>query len=239
MLARARAADVTRILTIASGTALAEVERTFAQAEAEADLWVGLGIHPHDARHATAELLARLKKLARHSRVLAWGEIGLDYHYHHSPRATQRQVFREQLYLAGELGLPVVIHCREAWEDCLEVLEDRWASTGRGGILHCFSGALEEARVAIGWNFLISFAGNLTFPRAENLRAVASALPLEWLLIETDCPFLAPQAFRGKRNESAYVREVAAEMGRLKGMTSEEIGRRTSENFLRLLPTRE
>lgn len=236
VLARARAAGLVRILIIVNGTTLPEFERALAGAEKEAELWVALGVHPHDAQHATPSLWAGLKQLARHPRVLAWGEIGLDYHYDHSPRDTQRAVFREQLYSAGEVGLPVVIHCRDAWDDCLETLEQHWAASGRGGILHCFSGTLAHATRASAWNFLISLAGNLTFPRAENLRAIAGAFPLNSLLIETDCPFLAPQAYRGQRNEPAYVREVAAALGCLKGLTAEEVGRATSENFLRLFP---
>lgn len=236
VLTRARTAGVERVLTIAIGTTLAEFEGALALAAPEPGLWVALGVHPHDARHATPPLLAELKKLARNPRVLAWGEIGLDYHYDHSPRETQQQVFREQLHAAGELGLPVVIHCREAWPDCLELLEQVWAPSGWGGILHCFSGTVHQATLALDWNFLISFAGNLTFSRADNLRAVARAIPLQSLLIETDCPFLAPQAYRGQRNEPAYVREVAGEVARLKGMTADEVGRATSANFLRLLP---
>ncbi|MFQ5817846.1 MAG: TatD family hydrolase [Terriglobia bacterium] len=234
VLTRARTAGVVRILTVVNGTTILEFERGLALTERETDLWVAVGVHPHDARHATPSLLAALKKLARHPSVLAWGEIGLDYHYDHSSRETQRAAFREQLYLAGEVELPVVIHCREAWGDCLEALDQVWAATGRGGILHCFSGTLADANLAVGWNFLISWAGNLTFPRAGALRAVARTIPLEFLLIETDCPLLAPQAYRGQRNEPAYVREVAAELGRLRELTAEQAGQVTSENFLRL-----
>ena len=144
-------------------------------------------------------------------------------------------MFREQLQHAHSLRLPVIIHCREAWDDCLRILEEEWATSGLGGILHCFSGTPEIARRALDWGFLISFAGNVTFPRAEALRT-AAAVPLEHLLIETDCPYLAPQAARGKRNEPAFVVEVAAELGRVRGMSQDEIGARTTENFLRLFP---
>lgn len=236
VLARARAAGVARIMMIANGTSLAEFTGALKLVEEADELRVALGVHPHEAHHSTPRLLAELKRLARHPRVLAWGEIGLDYHYDHSPRATQQENFREQLYLAGELELPVVIHCREAWEDCLEILEQGWAPTGRGGILHCFSGTLAWAQLAISWNFLISLAGNLTFPRSDELRAVAGSLPLERLLVETDSPYLAPQAHRGERNEPAYVRQVAAEVARLKGLTAEAVGQATSENFLRFFP---
>lgn len=236
VLARACAAGVERILSSANGKTREHFERALKLADSEPGVWFALGVHPHDARHATPKLLEDLKKLARNSRVLAWGEIGLDYHYDFSPREFQRPLFREQLYLAGELELPVVIHCREAWPECLETLEQHWAATRRGGILHCFSGTEADARQALGWNFLISWAGNLTFPRVDNLRAVAGAIPLEHMLMETDCPYLAPQAYRGQRNEPAYVHQVAVELGRLKGVTAEEVGRATSENFLRLFP---
>ncbi len=236
VLARAGDAGVECILNIANGTNASELEHALRVAEQAPSVWAAIGIHPHEARHSTPALLGAVKELAGDSRVLAVGEIGLDYHYDHSPRETQRAAFREQLHLAGELGLPVVIHCREAWSDCLEILEQVWAATRRGGILHCFSGSLDDARRARKWNFLISWAGNLTFPRAEELRAVAAELPLDAMLIETDCPYLAPQPVRGQRNEPAHVRAVAAELGRLKNLTEEEVGRVTRENFLRLFP---
>ena len=236
VLARAGDAGVECILNIANGTSASELEQAMSVAEQAPSLWAAIGIHPHEARHATPVLLSAVKGLARDSRVLAVGEIGLDYHYDHSPRETQRAAFREQLYLAGEVELPVIIHCREAWPECLEILGQVWAETRRGGILHCFSGTLDDARRALTWNFLISWAGNLTFPRAEKLRAVAAELPLDCMLIETDSPYLAPQPVRGQRNEPAHVRAVAAELGRLKNLTAEEVGRVTRKNFLRLFP---
>ncbi len=236
MLARAQAAGVECILTIGNGTSIEEFRRSLTLSDAAPGIWVALGVHPHQAHHTTPALLAALKSLARAPRVLAWGEIGLDYHYNRSPHAIQRTVFREQLRLAGELGLPVIIHCREAWGECLEIIEQEWAPTGLGDILHCFSGTANEAVRARTWKFLISFAGNLTFPRAASLREIARATPLEHLLTETDCPYLAPQVYRGQRNEPAFVREVAAELGRLKGLPVEVIGEVTTENFLRLFP---
>jgi len=237
VLARAREADVTRILTIAEATRPADVEKTLLlAAEHDGFLWVAAGVHPHEARHATDELLDELASRATQRRLLAWGEIGLDYHYDHSPRDVQQDVFRKQLQRARGLDLPVIIHCREAWEDGLRILKEEWADSNLGGILHCFSGTADVAAQAIGWGFLISFAGTVTFPKAENLRAAAASVPLEHLLIETDCPYLAPQAVRGKRNEPAFVVEVAAELGRLHGLSREEVGERTMENFLRLFP---
>lgn len=237
VLARAREAGVTRILTIAEATRPADVEKTLLlAAEHSGFLWVAVGVHPHEARHASDELLNNLAASAAQPRLLAWGEIGLDYHYDHSPRDIQQEIFRKQLQRARGLDLPVIIHCREAWEDGLRILKEEWADSGLGGILHCFSGTAEVAAQAVGWGFLISFAGTITFPKAEDLRAAATSVPLEHLLVETDCPYLAPQAVRGKRNEPAFVVDVAAELGRLHGLSRDEIGARTTENFLRLFP---
>ncbi len=237
VLERARAAGVIRILTIAEATHPAAVEKTLLlAAENDGFLWVAAGVHPHEARHATSDLLDELAARATQRRLLAWGEIGLDYHYDHSPRDVQQGVFRQQLRRARGLDLPVIIHCREAWDDCLRILEEEWADSRLGGILHCFSGSTAAAARAVAWGFLISFAGNVTFPKGESLRAAAATVPLEHLLIETDCPYLAPQPHRGKRNEPAFVVEVAAELGRLRGLSADEMGRRTTENFLRLFP---
>jgi TatD DNase family protein len=237
VLQRAREAGVTRILTVAEATRPDDVEKTLLlAAEYDGFLWMAVGVHPHEARHANVELLDELASRATQRRLLAWGEIGLDYHYDHSPRDVQQEVFRQQLRRARGLDLPVLVHCREAWDDCLRILQEEWADSRLGGILHCFSGTAEVADQALGWGFLISFAGNLTFPKADALRAAAAVVPLEHLLIETDCPYLAPQAHRGRRNEPAYVVEVAAELGRLRGLSVEEMGERTTENFLRLFP---
>jgi len=174
-----------------------------------------------------------LGSLAKHPKFLAWGEIGLDYHYDHSPRDVQQRVFIEQLDLARRAGKPVIIHCREAWPECLAILEKRWRSSGLGGIFHCFSGTLEEARRGTEMGFLISFAGNVTYPKARNLRDVAAALPLESILIETDSPFLAPQPFRGRRNEPAFVAEVARTLAPVRNLAPPELAAATSANFRR------
>ena len=237
VLARAREAGVTRILTIAEATRPADVEKTLLlAAEHDGFLRVAVGVHPHEARHASDELLDELASCATQRRLLAWGEIGLDYHYDHSPRDVQQAVFRKQLQRARGLDLPVIIHCREAWDDGLRILTEEWADCRLGGILHCFSGSAEVAAQAVVWGFLISFAGTVTFPKAEDLRIAAASVPLEHLLVETDCPYLAPQGARGKRNEPAFVVEVAAELGRLHGLSGDEMGERTTENFLRLFP---
>ncbi len=236
VIERARAAGVSCILTIAEATQPAAVEKTMLFLVEHNFLWMALGVHPHEARQATPALLDEVENLVNQPRVLAWGEIGLDYHYDHSTRDVQQSVFREQLQRARSAHLPVIIHCREAWDDCLRALEEEWASSGLGGILHCFSDSPETARRVLDWGFLISFAGNVTFPRAEALRTAAAAVPLESLLIETDCPYLGPQSVRGKRNEPAFVVETAAALGRLHNLSGEELGARSSENFLRLFP---
>jgi TatD DNase family protein len=165
--------------------------------------------------------------------VIAYGEIGLDYFYDHSPRDVQQRVFREQMELAAKAKLPIIIHCRDAWADCMGMLEQNWRPTGLGGILHCFTSTLEDAKRGLDMGFMISFAGNSTYPKAQNLRGVAKALPLEKLLIETDSPFLAPQPYRGKRNEPAYVGEVAKAIGSVRNLAAEEIASATAGNFRR------
>ena len=171
--------------------------------------------------------------LAQNPRVIAWGEIGLDYHYDHSPRDVQANVFRHQLSQARTAKLPIIIHCREAWPDCLSILEEDWRSSGLGGIFHCFTGTLEESLRGVGMGFFVSFAGNLTYPKAQNLRDVAREIPLEHLLVETDSPFLAPQSHRGRRNEPAFVAEVAQTLGNVRNLPASEVAERTSANFRR------
>ncbi|MCI0353475.1 MAG: TatD family hydrolase [Acidobacteria bacterium] len=237
VLARAREAGVETILAIGSGTGPGSLDCAIRLAEKHEGIYATIGIHPHEARLADDEDFAELESLARAPRVIAWGEIGLDYFYDHSPRDVQTAVFVRQMELARAVKLPIIIHCRpsdgssNAWDDCLALLREHWSGTGLGGILHCFTGELQHARAALDMGFLISFAGNLTFPKAQNLRATARALPLDRLLIETDSPFLAPVPHRGKRNEPALVREVARQMGELHGLTVEEAGQRTAQNF--------
>ena len=192
-----------------------------------------MGIHPHEAKAVTANHLATLAKLARHPKVIAWGEIGLDYYYDFSPPDVQERVFREQMALAQAAKLPIIIHCRDAWSDCLRVLEDAWKPTGLGGVLHCFGSTLDDAQRGLDMGFLISFAGNSTYPKAQKIRDVAKALPLANILIETDAPYLAPQPFRGKRNEPAFVGEVAKALANVRNLQAHEIAAATAENFRR------
>ena len=200
-------------------------------------MYATVGIHPHEASLASDEALSELERLARHPKVIAWGEIGLDYYYDHSPRDTQKSVFTKQMELAGTAKLPIVIHCRpsdkseNAWDDCLGLIQKQWAPKGIGGILHCFTGNWFQAKRALDMGFMISFAGNVTFPKAQQIRDAALEVPLDRILIETDCPYLAPVPYRGKRNEPAYVKETARKIGELRGLPMEEIGERAARNF--------
>ncbi len=233
MLDRARAAGVGTLLAIGNGPELEKLGAAVAYAEAHDWIYAAAGIHPHEAKQATESHYAELQRLARNPRLIAWGEIGLDYHYDHSPRDIQSQVFRHQLSLARAARKPIIIHCREAWPDCLKILEEDWRSTGLGGIFHCFMGTLEEAQRGLDMGFLISFAGNVTYPKAQNLRDVAREIPLQHLLVETDSPFLAPQTHRGRRNEPAYVAEVAQTIGNVRNLPAAQIAETTSANFRR------
>ncbi len=233
MLARARAAGVETLLAIGTGPGPEKLDSAIPFAEQHEWIYATVGVHPHEAKKVGREHYEELERLALHPRVIAWGEIGLDYHYDFSPRDTQQRVFREQLALARKAKLPIVIHCREAWADCIATLEQEWRASGLGGIFHCFSGTLEEARRGLEMAFLISFAGNSTYPKAQNLRDIARELPLEDVLIETDSPYLAPQAYRGKRNEPAYVAEVAQTLGSVRNLGTEEFAAATAENFRR------
>jgi TatD DNase family protein len=233
MLNRAREAGVGTLLAIGNGPELEKLGAAVQYAESYDWIYAAAGIHPHEAMQATDAHYEELERLARHPRVLAWGEIGLDYHYDHSPRDVQEKVFREQLKLARAARRPVIIHCREAWPDCLRILEQDWQSSGLGGIFHCFAGTVEEARRGLDMGFLISFAGNVTYPKAQNLRDAAREIPLDRLLVETDSPFLAPQTHRGRRNEPAYVAEVARTLGNERDLPANQVAEVTSANFRR------
>jgi TatD DNase family protein len=235
VVARARESGVHAILNVGTGDPHSgNLERAVAVAEKYKRVYAAVGVHPHDARLYDGEAELRLLSIVRRrGRVIAWGEIGLDYHYDNSPRDLQREVFARQLRLAIEEGLPVIIHSREADEDTIEILRAEMSGATRGGIMHCFGGGMPLAEAALELGFMISFAGNVTFKKAENLREVARAVPLERLLVETDCPFLAPVPFRGRRNEPAFVVETARFIAELRGVEHEELGRVTSENFAR------
>lgn len=233
VLARARSAGVATLLAIGTGPGPEKLDSALPFAEQHDWIFATVGIHPHEAKEVRPGHLDELAKLAKHPKVLAWGEIGLDYHYDHAPREIQQKVFRDQMELAKQAKLPIVIHCREAWSDCLTLIADDWEPSGIGGILHCFSSTLEDAQRGIEMGFLISFAGNATYPKAQNLRDVAKALPLEKILIETDSPYLAPQPYRGKRNEPAYVAEVARTLASVRDLSPDELAAASAENFRR------
>jgi TatD DNase family protein len=232
MLDRARASGVETLLAIGSGTSPAErIDAAIPFAEAHDWIYATVGIHPHDAAVVTDEHFARLDELARNPRVIAWGEMGLDYYYDHSPRHVQQRVFRRQLHIARAAKLPIVIHCRDAWDDCLKILEEDWRSSGLGGIFHCFTASLAEAKRGLDMGFRISFAGNVTYPKMQPLRDVARELPLDSILTETDSPFLPPQGRRGKRNEPAFVVEVAQALASVRNLATDEIAAIAAANF--------
>jgi TatD DNase family protein len=234
MLERARAVGVATILTVGIGATFNEIRGAIALAEQHDWIFAAAGFHPHDAAAAGETELAALAELMRNPRVIAWGEIGLDYHYDDPPRDVQARVFAAQLELARTAKLPVIIHCRDAWQDCLDILERDWRSSGLGGILHCFSGTAAEARRGIEIGFLVSFAGNVTFPKSQELRDVARELPLGAMLIETDSPYLAPPPHRGRRNEPAFVAEVARTLATVRDLPVAEVAAATAANFRRL-----
>ena len=232
---RAWSSGVRHLVAIGSGSGPDRLRAGLEMAEGRDWVYPTIGIHPHEAQLATEEHFTELVRLAADPRVIAVGEIGLDYHYDHSPRDVQQAVFRRQLELAEANRLPVVIHCREAWPDCLRILEEQWKRTALGGILHCFSGSFEDARRGLDAGFFVSFAGTLTFPKAADLRDVAAQIPWDRVLVETDCPFLAPVPKRGKRNEPSFVRYVAERMGMIRSISAQEAGAATTRNFLAFL----
>ena len=247
VLLRAREAGVEIILAVGIGDGPATMHAALALSRKYAGdarlprIVVSAGIHPQEAADGDAAALEKLNALAAEPEVIAIGEIGLDfYHADNPPADVQRNVFTQQMEIAARHKLPILIHCRptlnsvDAWDATLEMLEAQWKPTGLGGVLHCFTGELEHARRAMDAGFLISFAGNVTFPKAQTLRDVAAKIPLDRLLIETDAPFLAPMPHRGQRNESAMVRYVAETLATLHGIEVQEMAQTTTRNFHRL-----
>jgi TatD DNase family protein len=237
VIARARETGVRTMVAIGNGDGPPTLDAGIRLAEQHSFMYATVGIHPHEARLASDHAYIEMEQLARHPKVIAWGEIGLDYHYDHSPRETQKRVFARQMELAAAAKLPIVIHCRpsegsdDAWEDCLGLIKGQWLNKGLGGIFHCFTGDWAHAKRALDMGFMISFAGNLTFPRAQQIRDAALEVPLDRVLIETDSPYLAPVPHRGKRNEPAYVKETARKLGELRGLSIDDLGEQTSGNF--------
>ncbi len=231
VIERARAAGVRYILVAGGGTGADGLTTALELAENHPDLYASAGVHPHDARHFGDAHAQRILQLAQRPKLAAIGEIGLDYYYDHSPRDIQKQVLIRQMELARELRLPIIIHCRNAWSDLRDIAASHWKPAGLGGILHCFTGSIEDAHTFLDWGFLISFAGNLTFKKAESIREAARMVPADRLLTETDSPYLAPVPHRGKRNEPAYVRSITQELAHLRNLPEEDLAQQVLENF--------
>ncbi|HSW50638.1 MAG TPA: TatD family hydrolase [Bryobacteraceae bacterium] len=234
VIERALAAGVAAMLSIGSGDGPPDLEAAVRLADAHDCVWATVGVHPHDARKAGPQTWRRLEELLAHPKVLALGEIGLDYHYDNSPREQQRAAFIEQLGIAAAAGKPVVIHTREAWQDTWRLLDEHWAPHGLGGIMHCFCGGPDEARRALDMGFYLAFGGVVTYPKANQVREAARITPLDRLLIETDAPYLAPVPFRGKRNEPAHIVETLRRLAELRGEPPEVLAKATSDNFFLL-----
>ena len=235
VIERALAAGVEHMMAIGTGNGPPDLEVALRLAEKHTAFFATVGVHPHDAAKASAEDFKRLADLLAHPKVLAVGEIGLDYHYDFSPREVQKSAFIDQMTIAAQSKKPIVIHTREAWDDTLALIEQHWAPHGIGGIMHCFSGGPEEARRAIDLGFYLSFGGIVTFPKALNVHESAKSAPRDRILIETDAPYLAPVPKRGKRNEPALMVHTARKLAELRGESYEDICAATTENFRRLL----
>ena len=232
VLQRAEAAGIEAIVTI--GCDLATSQAAVALAQAHPNVFATIGVHPHEAKEIEEGWYESFRSLARQPKIVAYGEIGLDYHYDHSPREIQRERFREQIRLARELALPLIIHTREAQEDTVTILREEGAADV-GGVFHCFSGDAWLAKDALDLGFYLSFSGVLTFKNATMLRDIAKTVPMDRLMVETDCPYLAPVPYRGKRNEPAYVQYVAETLADVRGNGSlESIARATVDNTKRI-----
>jgi len=235
VIERAFEAGVEHMVAIGTGSGPPDLEAGVRLAEKYPAFYATVGVHPHDAAKATPADLERLAGLLQHPKVIAVGEIGLDYHYDFSPREVQQKVFIEQMAIAAAAKKPIVIHTREAWDDTLALIEQYWKPHGLPGIMHCFSGGPAEAERALELGFYLSFGGILTFPKALDVQAAAKRAPRDRILIETDAPYLAPVPRRGKRNEPALMVHTARKLAELRGEACEEICRTTTENFRRLL----
>lgn len=229
VIARAREEGVDYLIVVASD--LESSKRCIELTEEFDSLYAIVGIHPHEAKTVDENTYSKLKELAKNKRVVAIGEIGLDYHYDHSPREAQREVFRNQIRLAKELRLPIIIHHREALSDTIEMVREEGI---REGVFHCFSGCLKEAEEVISLGFYVSIAGPVTFKNAKRLQELVKELPLDKLLIETDSPYLSPHPFRGKRNEPAYLKYTAEKIAELRDLKFNKIAYATTENAKRL-----
>jgi TatD DNase family protein len=233
VIERARAAGVTHMVAIGTGNGPPDLEAGIRLADRYEFFYATAGVHPHDASKSTSETLHQLSSLTQHEKVVAVGEIGLDYHYDFSPRDTQLQVFIDQMKIAEAAKKPIVIHTREAWDDTISALRTHW-NPDRGGIMHCFSGNPTQAEQALDLGFYLSFGGIVTFPKALDIQESARLCPPARLLIETDAPYLAPVPKRGKRNEPSFMVETAKKLASLRAVSAEEIAATTTANFRRL-----
>ncbi|KFZ42820.1 TatD family deoxyribonuclease [Anoxybacillus flavithermus] len=231
VIERARAEGVSHIVVV--GFDRPTIDRAMELVEQYPFIYAAVGWHPVDAIHMTDEDLSMIERLAAHPKVVALGEMGLDYYWDQSPREVQKEVFRKQIRLAKKVKLPIIIHNRDATADIVDILHEENAGEV-GGVMHCFSGSIEVARQCMDMNFYISFGGPVTFKNAKKPKEVAKEIPLDRLLIETDCPYLTPHPFRGKRNEPSYVKYVAEAIAELKGLSFEEVAQKTSDNAKRL-----
>jgi TatD DNase family protein len=232
VIKRAQAEGVAQFVTI--GCDLVTSQRAVSLAQQHPFIFSSIGVHPHEVKDITPATYDGLRSLAKQPKVVAYGEIGLDYHYNYSPPEIQRQRFREQIALAREFRLPVIIHSRNAKEDTMAILREEKAGE-LGGVIHCFTGDLEMAKAALDLGFLLSFSGIVTFPKAIELQKVVQEMPLDRMLVETDSPYLTPHPHRGKRNEPAHVQYVARKIAELKPpLTIEEVADVTRENTKRL-----
>lgn len=250
MLSRAWEAGVGTVLSIGIGEQAAgmdralEICRAFNGLPEIPKLYASAGVYPHTTQEINEEVLGKLDRLLAEPEVIACGEIGLDYYHEGAPHAVQRVGLIRQLEIAAARKRPILIHCRpkdettDAWDDLFEILEAHWRPTGLGGVMHCFGGGWEQARRSLGLGFLVSFAGNLTYPKAQPLRDVAAKMPLDGVLVETDAPWLAPAPDRGKRNEPAWVERTALVLAGVLGKEKEEIASATTKNFFRLFDIR-
>ena len=231
MIERARGVGVEYMLSIGTGNGPPDLECAIRIADRMPDVFATIGVHPHDAAKADQQTWDHLAQLVHHRKVVAFGEIGLDYHYDFSPRAVQQEVFVRQLQLASETKLPVIIHTREAWDDTFALLEEHWKGEG---IMHCFTGGVREAERSLELGFHLSFGGVVTFPKAEELRDAAKLVPNNRLLVETDAPYLAPVPHRGKRNEPSFLADTVRTLATVRDDTPENIAKITFDNFRHL-----
>ena len=246
MLRRAWEAGVGAVLAIGIGEHAEGMDRAlgicrqFNGQPGVPKLYASAGVYPHNTPEIDDAILAKLDSLLAEPEAIACGEIGLDYYHEGAPHAAQREGLIRQLEIAAARKRPILIHCRakdgttDAWDDLLDILEAHWRHTGLGGVMHCFGGGWEQARRSLDLGFLVSFAGNLTYPKAQPLRDVAARLPLDGILVETDAPWLAPAPHRGQRNEPAWVLQTALVLAEVLRVNQEEIASATTKNFLRL-----